>query len=154
MKPKTLCMTLCIVCAVCVAGCEKYEEHMECVIWENASSYDLDITVFVHNSDNSDMWNFALPQTARQTIYEGRTYYTSSRPNVNGDLPTGEGWTPIENYNWRCNSGYIDSVQIKDAGVDTMLLPAACIPFVFCYPDMYEKQYQSDKSLFLLFFTD
>lgn len=150
MKPKNLFMTICIVCAVCVAGCERYERHMECVIWENDSSYDLDITIFLQDSD---MWNFALPQTTRQTIYEG-TYYISLRPKVNRDLPTGEARTPVDHYNWRCRSGYIDSVHIKDAKLDTMLLTATRIPPVLCNPDIYEKRYQSDKRIFLLSITD
>lgn len=152
MKPKNLFMTICIVCAVCVAGCERYERHMECVIWENDSSYDLDITIFLQDSD---MWNFALPRTTRQTIYEGRTYYTSSRSNGNGDfLPSAASWTPVDHYNWRCRSGYIDSVHIKDAKLDTMLLTATRIPPVLCNPDIYEKRYQSDKRIFLLSITD
>ena len=73
MKLKNLFMTICLVCAVCVVGCERYETHLESVIWENDSSYDLDITIFLQDSD---MWNFALPRTTRQTIYEG-TYYIS-----------------------------------------------------------------------------
>ena len=151
MKPKKLFMTICIVCAVCVVGCERYETHLESVIWENDSSYDLDITIFLQDSD---MWNFALPRTTRQTIYEGRTYYTSSRSKVNRDLPLAEWWTPIDHYNWRCRSGYIDSVHIKDAKLDTMLLTAACVPPVLCNPDIYEKRYQSDKRIFLLSITD
>ena len=150
MKPKNLLMTIWLVCAVCVAGCERYETHLESVIWENDSSYDLDITIFLQDSD---MWNFALPRTTRQTIYEG-TYYISLRPKVNRDLPTGEARTPVDHYNWRCRSGYIDSVHIKDAKLDTMLLTATRIPPVLCNPDIYEKRYQSDKRIFLLSITD
>ena len=150
MKPKNLFMTICLVCAVCVAGCERYETHLESVIWENDSSYDLDITIFLQDSD---MWNFALPRTTRQTIYEG-TYYISLRPKVNRDLPTGEARTPVDHYNWRCRSGYIDSVHIKDAKLDTMLLTATRISPVLCNPDIYEQQYQSDRRIFLLSITD
>ena len=150
MKPKKLFMTICIVCAVCVSGCERYETHLESVIWENDSSYDLDITIFLQDSD---MWNFALPRTTRQTIYEG-TYYISLRPKVNRDLPTGEARTPVDHYNWRCRSGYIDSVHIKDAKLDTMLLTATRISPVLCNPDIYEQQYQSDRRIFLLSITD
>ena len=150
MKLKNLFMTICIVCAVCVSGCERYETHLESVIWENDSSYDLDITIFLQDSD---MWNFALPRTTRQTIYEG-TYYISLRPKVNRDLPTGEARTPVDHYNWRCRSGYIDSVHIKDAKLDTMLLTATRISPVLCNPDIYEQQYQSDRRIFLLSITD
>ena len=150
MKLKNLFMTICLVCAVCVVGCERYETHLESVIWENDSSYDLDITIFLQDSD---MWNFALPRTTRQTIYEG-TYYISLRPKVNRDLPTGEARTPVDHYNWRCRSGYIDSVHIKDAKLDTMLLTATRISPVLCNPDIYEQQYQSDRRIFLLSITD
>lgn len=102
-------IAVCIVCAVCVVGCERYEERVEQVVWQNNTSHNLSVKVYTTNGE----WNFDLMQGSEKMICNQK--YKSLDPDIDTFNPSH--YPPFDAH-WACDFGMIDSVvfENKDTG--------------------------------------
>ena len=117
MKPKNLFMAVCVLCALCVAGCKGYEERMEQVFWQNNTSHNLFVKIYTNNGE----WKFDLMKGNEKMIYDNK--YKSLVSSIETFNPSH--YPPFEG-NWKCDVGTIDSVVFENKDTGERLKTCSC----------------------------
>ncbi len=114
---KSFIVLLILLPCVCLLGCKKYEERIEQVVWENRTSYVLNIAVYIHDGD---IWTIPIEKGAEVMVHN-QTYRLCQIPkNIKSNEPAH--YLPFEGPNWLCERGQIDSLVISDAATDLELM--------------------------------
>lgn len=101
----------------CLLGCKRCEERIEQVVWQNRTSYGLNIAVYMHDDD---IWSVSIEKGAEIMVYNQTHRLCPPSKNVKSNEPAH--YLPFEGPNWLCERGQIDSLIISDAATDLELM--------------------------------
>lgn len=101
----------------CLLGCKRCEERIEQVVWQNRTSYGLNIAVYMHDDD---IWSVSIEKGAEIMVYNQTYRLCPPSKKVKSNEPAH--YLPFEGPNWLCERGQIDSLIISDAATDLELM--------------------------------